>query len=603
MKSSRNSDSSTSNNSTSSSNSSNNRCCIFRIPVFVRGNNNNGNKNRKFRKKKHAALLLLPAALAAYSFFRETSLVGTIFAASSSFSFSDATTAATTATASTATATTAAAAGSGGGDNANAATKSAHRRQQQQRGRILDAATVADNANTAVVLPVPDDDDDDDDSNNKPPKQRPRQRVRTRPSAADDGDDRKDANDIEQRLQEQLDQQRPRRKAKTKADRSDSESHRKQQHAGTAKANLGNDNKNNSSAPELVWLASYPNSGTSYTMTLVERASNLSTATHYGPEVTPPDRASLPIYYVGAGGGDDDDGTTATTRRRAAESKLPPSPSIGPYWEGLEGAALMKHTIRDLPQNFVLTKTHCGGRCLRCGADQYVVPYARNFLDDCLRTTYQYEDTGGKKIRLGEGRIDASRVVRMVHLFRSPFDNVVARFHLDNRHLMRKGLRYYPRNATGFREYCREEIDIPYGSYDDNKNSEEEKNDPLSKPLRDLIRKLPCGAEFYKYAQWHTQLAETVPFLGNRGDDDDNADATIPVLYLFYEDYQDRFNETVDKLMSFVDQPIVSKLRPFRSLPDYVDHFTDEQRVAARQLLEQVSSPKAWKLIQERYFP
>jgi hypothetical protein len=31
--------------------------------------------------------------------------------------------------------------------------------------------------------------------------------------------------------------------------------------------------------PQIVWLASYPNSGTSYTMTMVQRATNLATAT------------------------------------------------------------------------------------------------------------------------------------------------------------------------------------------------------------------------------------------------------------------------------------------------------------------------------------
>lgn len=38
--------------------------------------------------------------------------------------------------------------------------------------------------------------------------------------------------------------------------------------------------------PAVVWLASYPNSGTSFTMTLVERASDLSMASNYGVEVT-----------------------------------------------------------------------------------------------------------------------------------------------------------------------------------------------------------------------------------------------------------------------------------------------------------------------------
>jgi hypothetical protein len=80
-----------------------------------------------------------------------------------------------------------------------------------------------------------------------------------------------------------------------------------------------------SEKPSIVWLMSYPNSGTSYTMTMVERASNRSTATNYGVEVTHTNSMSIPVHE---------------------------EHPEGPYWEGLSGDL---GTPRHLPDNFVLS--------------------------------------------------------------------------------------------------------------------------------------------------------------------------------------------------------------------------------------------------------
>ena len=103
--------------------------------------------------------------------------------------------------------------------------------------------------------------------------------------------------------------------------------------------------------PRIVWLASFPNSGTSYTMTMVERASNRSIATNYGLEVTGYKNPSIPVHSF--------------------------HPE-GPYYEGNQ-----KHK---LPDDYILTKTHCGSRCVRCGAATYVEHNVSSFLDACART-------------------------------------------------------------------------------------------------------------------------------------------------------------------------------------------------------------------------
>jgi len=339
--------------------------------------------------------------------------------------------------------------------------------------------------------------------------------------------------------------------------------------------------------PEIVWLASYPNSGTSYTMTLVERASNLSTASHYGPEVTP----------------------TATPDIAAASPSLPVHSQSqnreGPFWEGLEGAAMMGHTPRHLPEHYVLTKTHCGGRCLKCEPSEFVAMPTEAFLEGCLRTTGYYLETdlnsttgvddsasSGRRIQLREGRIDPRRVSKLVHLFRNPFDNVVARFHLDNRHQKLKS-RGYDNNATGFALWC-DTLDQPTLSL-----LSDSGNITLPPRIRSLLLDVKCGSEFYKYAQWHSRLIDAVPMLGKPTSGNSS---NIPVLYLFYEDYQDDWNWTVTSLMEFVRQPITSRLRPFRRLPDYSDHFSEEQRGLVRELIREVASPEAWELIERRYF-
>lgn len=86
--------------------------------------------------------------------------------------------------------------------------------------------------------------------------------------------------------------------------------------------------------PDIAWLMSFPNSGTSYTMRLVQAVSNTTAATNYAEECK-----------------QDSAGRVAT---------LFDSPS-GPY---------LRQQVLDggmpLPKRYILTKTHCGGRCVHC---------------------------------------------------------------------------------------------------------------------------------------------------------------------------------------------------------------------------------------------
>jgi hypothetical protein len=315
--------------------------------------------------------------------------------------------------------------------------------------------------------------------------------------------------------------------------------------------------------PAIVWLMSYPNSGTSYTMTMVERASNRSTATNYGIEVTDKESeaSSIPVH------------------------KNHPE---GPYWEGLSGKL---GTPRPLPESFVLTKTHCAGRCVHCGPDEYVVDTAA-FLEGCTRTSARTRKHRGFQIRRVEAAHAVNLVVKMVHLIRNPMHNVVARFHLERRHLIRadpKKAERLSNDAKGFSTWCRE-LDEEHAATEP---------DFFTPEQLAIYRQAPCRAEFYKYTQWHNRVHDITPLVGPKSES--GSESSPPVLIIHYEDYAENLQKTADQVLQFLELPLVAPIRPFRELPDYSDHFSADDLKAVQALVQNVASAHTYKLVQ-RYF-
>jgi hypothetical protein len=89
---------------------------------------------------------------------------------------------------------------------------------------------------------------------------------------------------------------------------------------------------------QIAWLMSFPNSGTSYTSKLIRHVTLTRTASNYGNE----ERAAVGLS-------------------RAVFDDQP----TGPFWQDVH-----IHPEYTLPQNYALTKTHCGGRCEMCGPSQ-----------------------------------------------------------------------------------------------------------------------------------------------------------------------------------------------------------------------------------------
>ena len=302
--------------------------------------------------------------------------------------------------------------------------------------------------------------------------------------------------------------------------------------------------------PEIAWLMSFPNSGTSFTMTMVSKASNKSFATNYGDEVT--------------------------AREVPMSTSIYPRRPEGPYWQGTETSSMFRE-LKELPDKYVITKTHCGSRCVNCGPSQYVETPA-TFLRRCA--------SGHARVPPKRRRIDVeyppSRVSKAIHLIRNPLHNIIARYHLERKHHVYKNrtewLDRHPNDKRGFQRWCKD-LDRYFKKED-------------KKFFKNGIPEAPCHGEFYKYAQWHNFVHDGLKLIDTHD---------VPVLTVWYENYTLAFNETANQIMDFLELPIVGELREFSARSDYGDYFTKEQTADIKKLVKRVARKETWEQV-KHYF-
>jgi hypothetical protein len=285
-------------------------------------------------------------------------------------------------------------------------------------------------------------------------------------------------------------------------------------------------------------------------MTMVARSSGKAFATNYADEVIAPDEdESLSIY---------------------------PRRPEGPFWAGMSGK---KSTPRALPDKFVMTKTHCGSRCVNCGPDEYIET-PEYFLKRCA--------SGHARVAPNRRSVDVEyppeRVAKAIHLIRNPFHNIIARYHLEHRHHQYKNetdwLDEHLNDKKGLQKYCRD-LDKAYRQQDE---------DYFGKG------KIPaaiCHGEFYKWTQWHNLVHEGVELI--------KAFPEVPILTIYYEDYTLKFNATVAQVLGFLELEHVGELREFSARSDYDGYFTKAQMQDAKALVQRVASEKTWSQVQH-YF-
>lgn len=154
---------------------------------------------------------------------------------------------------------------------------------------------------------------------------------------------------------------------------------------------------------------------------MVRELTNTTTATNYGLEGDIKDEPSVPAFENDAN---------------------------GPYLELIPS----RHT--NIPK-LILTKTHCGGFSTSVKPASFIET-PRSFMKACLKGKRGvYSSDSKKSLTTQKVWYSHERVHKIVHIFRSPLDNVVARFHLERKRFTakndKKWLSRFPNNKDGFR--------------------------------------------------------------------------------------------------------------------------------------------------------
>ena len=292
----------------------------------------------------------------------------------------------------------------------------------------------------------------------------------------------------------------------------------------------------------LALLMSFPNSGTSYTLNMIKKVTGKNTASNYGSESRGENGMSVGVY---------------------AKTALGP-----PFWIDPTSRILSRPS-----KGLILTKTHCGSRCNNCGVSRYVENH-NLFLQHCLEGRYNVKDANGQ-LTEKLGSYDKNLIKRAVHLIRDPFDNVVSRFHLHYKNLVKKNrtdhIVAYPRTKEGFRKFCIDEGDRFY---------KEEKQSKFYTDLFEVAKNVPCHADFFRYIQWHNLAFITV------------WDLNIPSIIVHYENYTHNFNQTKDALLDFLGQDGVYDAPEFVTGKTYRDYYTAEEIDAVHILFTKLALEK-----------
>jgi hypothetical protein len=205
--------------------------------------------------------------------------------------------------------------------------------------------------------------------------------------------------------------------------------------------------------PKIVWLMSFPNSGTSYTITSVMEFSNSTTATNYADEAE--------MY---------------SSHLVAVRADLP----LGPFVLCPE---------YDLPE-YVLTKTHCTAYCDSCRATDSIKS-VDDFLLGCQYTT---QGQMPHLARMGQAGYLPSKAV---HIFRNVFDNIVARKHLGVRSRVISGQfkdpDFFADTRDGMLAWCRH-ADRGFQLVGQDKKLYE----IFNAETRKMFEEVPCYSEFFR---------------------------------------------------------------------------------------------------------
>jgi hypothetical protein len=233
------------------------------------------------------------------------------------------------------------------------------------------------------------------------------------------------------------------------------------------------------------------------------------------------------------------------------------------------------------PETYVLTKTHCGGRCSYCGPETYIET-VRSFDYKCRTGSILVKNTTKVHVTYhAEGVVE-----RAVHLIRNPFDNLVARLHMERFQWQNKAkedpdyqdvLTNFTDTRLGLHAWC--------DYMDKFRAKDDERSHFIDDELSQVQQQIPCHAEFYRYVQWHNLALEVT------------RRRRIPVYTLFYEDYTTNFDKAVGELLDFLQLKPMQPAPEFVSGKHYEEYFDKRERKAVAKLMWELASPETWDLL------
>ena len=284
--------------------------------------------------------------------------------------------------------------------------------------------------------------------------------------------------------------------------------------------------------PAVAWLMSYPNSGTSFTITMTFTDSNTTVAVNYPKETHNRGERVEALY---------------------SNSTLP---------------VLLTPDL-DLPSQYILTKTHCGGTCAECGPKKYGETF-HSFMTKCASNR-------------GRDPYDLTLVKKAIHIIRDPIDNAVSNFRLKVKQKTlanaTKWLSHFSNDADGFVRWCKA-MDHWYLN---------EETKLLSPNVTKQFDGVLCHGTFYKYIKWHDLALEVTDTL------------KLPTLIVRYEDYSRNFEEQKEKIFEFLHLSDKGNKVQFLDGKSYGDYVPWEDRQKIFAMMEKVASPAAWELIKPYY--
>jgi hypothetical protein len=372
----------------------------------------------------------------------------------------------------------------------------------------------------------------------------------------------------------------------------------------------------------MVWLASFPNSGTTYTISIVRSMTNASTATNYGGNERDTTENSWPVLFDCCGNdGSDDEEDNLHARG-------------GPYYRSPKQLPLVPY--RDA---HIITKTHCNRR---------ISGTVEHFIQMCATGT-KYDN--GKIMRAtysNDQHVLPSRLSGIVYLVRNPYTNIIARMNYQRKEWLQSSdpidhqrASFFPKNnRTGFYLWCQ---------YKDRKRSAARtqlmayQNGTF---YRQYLQSVPCFVEFYLYFQWHNMANEMIPYARHYRrnlHNNSSSNSTSPnIMMIYYEDYDrpdartaivepllfDMLHFTPDQIVnSTIPQFVSEKWNHTNPITDTImtdqNHthhphsvpttdpvvtnliirrmYTPEQQRAIKQLAQVMTTPQTWSVLQH-YF-